>query len=371
MNSGTRINVVNIGLMIFSCIAAFIMPFEVFLFAYAFLGPLHYLTEISWLHDRQYFTKGKYDSIVLWVIGGIILLESLASRNGWDLPFDNAFGNKIIFLALTGSILMVFVKNAYIKVFGLFFILFIAQGIFKGDPRDNFAFFIGALLPTLVHVFVFTGFFILYGALKSRSQSGLISFIVFIVCPILLFILFKDRTFIEVTKYGKDSYQAAGEGFFTTNREFLEKLFHIDFPQLKDAAGNLLYYELPDGSQMAASDYTNAPQVVFHSQAGILLMRFIAFAYTYHYLNWFSKTEIIKWHKVPKARFIGVIILWIVSLVLYGVNYALGLRWLYFLSFCHVLLEFPLNVVSITGIYKEAVSIASNGFKLMPSVAKK
>jgi hypothetical protein len=371
MNSGTRINVVNIGLMIFSCIAAFIMPFEVFLFAYAFLGPLHYLTEISWLHDRQYFTKGKYDSIVLWVIGGIILLESLASRNGWDLPFDNAFGNKIIFLALTGSILMVFVKNAYIKVFGLFFILFIAQGIFKGDPRDNFAFFIGALLPTLVHVFVFTGFFILYGALKSRSQSGLISFIVFIVCPILLFILFKDRTFIEVTKYGKDSYQAAGEGFFTTNREFLEKLFHIDFPQLKDAAGNLLYYELPDGSQMAASDYTNAPQVVFHSQAGILLMRFIAFAYTYHYLNWFSKTEIIKWHKVPKARFIGVIILWIVSLVLYGVNYALGLRWLYFLSFCHVLLEFPLNVVSITGIYKEAVSIASNGFKLVPSVAKK
>ena len=45
-----------------SCIAAFIMPFEVFLFAYAFMGPLHYLTEISWLHDRQYFAKGKYDS---------------------------------------------------------------------------------------------------------------------------------------------------------------------------------------------------------------------------------------------------------------------------------------------------------------------
>ena len=31
-----------------------------FLFAYAFLGPLHYLTEISWLHDRQYFAKGKF-----------------------------------------------------------------------------------------------------------------------------------------------------------------------------------------------------------------------------------------------------------------------------------------------------------------------
>ena len=81
MNQAAKINVVNIGLMIFSCIAAFIMPFEVFLFAYAVMGPLHYLTEISWLHDRQYFTKGKYDSIVLWIIGGIILLESLAYRN--------------------------------------------------------------------------------------------------------------------------------------------------------------------------------------------------------------------------------------------------------------------------------------------------
>jgi hypothetical protein len=371
MNSGTRINVVNIGLMIFSCIAAFIMPFEVFLFAYAFLGPLHYLTEISWLHDRQYFTKGKYDSIVLWIIGIIILLESIAYKNHWNWPFDSAFGNKIIFVAFTGSLLMIFVKNAYVKVFGLLFILFVAQGIFKVNERDGLAFFIGALLPTLVHVFVFTGFFILYGALKSRSQSGLISFVVFIVCPILLFTLFRDKSFIEITKYGQDSYKAGGEGFFDTNLSFLTTIFHVDFPQMKDAAGNLLYYDNGDGTQVAAQDFSNAAQVVFHSQTGILLMRFIAFAYTYHYLNWFSKTEIIKWHKVPKARFIGVIILWVVSLVLYGVNYALGLRWLYFLSFCHVLLEFPLNMVSITGIAKEGYTIATKGFKLMPSVAKK
>ncbi len=357
--------------MIFSCIAAFIMPFEVFLFAYAVLGPLHYLTEISWLHDRQYFTKGKYDSIVLWFIGVIILLESVAYKNHWNWPFDSAFGNKIIFVALTGSLLMVFVKNAYIKVFGLLFILFIAQGIFKANERDGLAFFIGALLPTLVHVFVFTGFFILYGALKSRSQSGLISFVVFIVCPILLFTLFRDKSFIEVTKYGQDSYKAGGEGFFDTNLSFLTTIFHVNFPQMKDAAGNLLYYDNGDGTQLAAQDFSNAAQVVFHSQIGILLMRFIAFAYTYHYLNWFSKTEIIKWHKVPKARFIAVLILWVVSLVLYGFNYALGLRWLYFLSFCHVLLEFPLNMVSITGIAKEGYTIATKGFKLLPTLAKK
>ena len=355
-----RINVLNIGLMLISCIAAFIMPFEVFLFAYAVLGPLHYLTEISWLHDRQYFTKGKKDHIVLWLIGVLIVLESFAYRHHWNWPFESDFGNKIIFVALAGSLLMVFVENVLFKVFGLLFVLLISNVIFQPDQRDGFAFFIGALLPTLVHVYVFTGFFILFGALKSRNKTGLISFVVFIVCPILLFVLFQNKSFIGITQYGQESYKAGGDGFFNTNLAFLQEFFGINFPQMKDAAGNLLYYE---GSERPALDYSNAANIVFHSQAGILLMRFIAFAYTYHYLNWFSKTEIIRWHKVPKIRFAAVIVLWIVSLILYGYNYSMGLRWLYFLSFCHVLLEFPLNMVSITGIGKELLVISKTGFK--------
>jgi hypothetical protein len=361
-----RINGVNIGLMLLSCAAAFIMPFEVFLFAYAVMGPLHYLTEISWLHDRQYFTKGKYDNIVLWVIGVIILLESIAYRNHWNWPFSSDFGNKIIFVALAGSLLMVFVKNVFIKVFGLLFVLVISNMIFQPDKRDGLAFFIGALVPTLVHVYLFTGFFMLYGALKTRSKSGLWSVVVFVICPILLYALFQEKTFVPVSKYGMDSYQAGGEGFFNTNLSFLQEMFGVQFPQLKDAAGNLQFYE----NGVPALDYSNAANVVFHSQAGILLMRFIAFAYTYHYLNWFSKTEVIRWHKVPKARFVAVIILWVVSLILYGVNYSLGLRWLYFLSFCHVLLEFPLNVVSVTGIGKELMTISKTGFKPVLARAK-
>jgi len=50
-----RINYLNIGLMLASCVLAFALPFELFLLAYAVLGPLHYLTEISWIHDRKYF----------------------------------------------------------------------------------------------------------------------------------------------------------------------------------------------------------------------------------------------------------------------------------------------------------------------------
>jgi len=79
-------------------------------------------------------------------------------------------------------------------------------------------------------------------------------------------------------------------------------------------------------------------------------MRFIAFAYTYHYLNWFSKTRVIQWHKVPKMRFALVVLIWLISVGLYMYEYIVGLQWLLFLSFMHVLLELPLNFVSIIGI---------------------
>ena len=76
LTKDAKINYLNIGLMILSAGLSFFLPFETFLIAYAFLGPLHYLTEISWLHDRQYFSTGKYDYIVLLIIG--ILLSFAA-----------------------------------------------------------------------------------------------------------------------------------------------------------------------------------------------------------------------------------------------------------------------------------------------------
>lgn len=54
---------------------------------------------------------------------------------------------------------------------------------------------------------------------------------------------------------------------------------------------------------------------------------------------------------------------WIASSVFYTYDYSLGLSLLFFLSFSHVLLEFPLNIVSIVGIGTESLSIFKNGFK--------
>ena len=113
------------------------------------MGALHYLTEISWLHDRQYFTKGKYDHIVMWAIGALILFENIAYKYDWNWPLGSNFGNKIIFVALAGALLMVFVKNAIVKIVGLLLILLISNVIFQPDKRDGFAFFIGALVHTI------------------------------------------------------------------------------------------------------------------------------------------------------------------------------------------------------------------------------
>ena len=98
-------------------------------------------------------------------------------------------------------------------------------------------------------------------------------------------------------------------------------------------------------------------ETLFQSAVGLSIARFIAFAYTYHYLNWFSKTEVIKWHQVPAKWLATVIALWILSVVLYLYDYKTGLMALYFLSMLHVFLEFPLNYRSVIGIGEELADI--------------
>src|SRR5258707_3678650 len=46
---------VHLGLMLSAVAVTYLVPFELLLLSYVILGPAHYLTEISWLHDRKYF----------------------------------------------------------------------------------------------------------------------------------------------------------------------------------------------------------------------------------------------------------------------------------------------------------------------------
>jgi hypothetical protein len=248
----------------------------------------------------------------------------------------------------------------------------------------------------------------LYGALKSRSKTGLISVATFIIIPIILvFYTPVNPKTNFLSDFGKKAYYADGDGFFYTNVSILDHFKLIDEPLLtnKQYLDSVVNKKSADNQIPVAeraritdslknklaenfivpnqeSEYYNKPipvkfaipintkeyywNSIFFSTFGIMLMRFIAFAYLYHYLNWFSKTEVIRWHKVPKIRFALVIGLWLTACGLYAYDYALGLSFLFFLSFSHVLLEFPLNIVSIVGIGKETLSIVKNGFTLTP-----
>ena len=363
-----KINYLNIGLMFLSMIAAFVMPFEVFLFAYAFLGPLHYLTEISWLHDRKYFSTGKYDFLILLGVGCLLGYSDIAQTYDFHSSFTQMFfelnlGDKLILLAFISSLLFILVKNVLVKGVLIVILFGFIDGWFApnytnafGDEvfKPNYATFaMTSLLPTLFHVYLFTGLFMLFGALKSRSKTGLLSVACFVAVPFVLIYVLPNTTLFEITTYGKDSYFAEGNGFYNLNFQILKEFELADMPV---ESGFTDVFDRP------YVDPLKAFPVIFYSTPGVLLMRFIAFAYLYHYLNWFSKTEIIRWHKVPKIRFIAVLLIWIAACVVYLIDYGLGLTFLFFLSFTHVLLEFPLNMMSIVGIGKESVAIMKGGF---------
>jgi hypothetical protein len=49
----------NSLLVIITFALAIAIPFELFLFAYAFIGPIRYLSEIAWLDKKNYFINSK------------------------------------------------------------------------------------------------------------------------------------------------------------------------------------------------------------------------------------------------------------------------------------------------------------------------
>ena len=433
-----KINYANIGLMLITAVLAYFYPFETFLLAYAYLGPLHYLTEISWLHDRNYYAKGKYDFIVLLLVGILLSYAAFAKDFGVSVEVYDYFVkmnlfDKLLVFALFSAVLFALVKNLIVKIVAILFLYVFVSGWLSPDNATSNAesttvFALTSLVPTLIHVYLFTGLFMLFGSLKTRSVSGMWQMVGFVTVPLLLVFALPVDPKAPISEFGKNAHYAKGDGFYATNISIMDHFNLINDPvytnadfvsfvkkkDFKDANAqyNFITKENLNGLVDSLSkipnkaylinkqplnpnfqvdnilllfskegmldEYQMKPipaklftgfslekyaSIVYNSTIGIMLMRFIAFAYLYHYLNWFSKTEIIRWHQVPKLRFAAVILLWVVASVFYAYDYSLGLSLLFFLSFSHVLLEFPLNIISIVGIGKESMSIMKNGFK--------
>jgi hypothetical protein len=306
--------------MLLSAVLAFILPFELFLFSYAVLGPLHYLTEIGWLHKKNYFTKGKYDFVFLSVLCVLVFYFSYVNptKNQTIIP-------NLILYAILLALIFVFVKdNLYRIVLAVLAVI----GISVSKMGFDYVIWVGIFLPTIIHVFIFTWAFMFYGVLKNKSFSGYLSIIALILIGVSFFVIKAPGLQYEVSAYVGKSYEL----FYLLNK-FLIEFFGLE------------------------TTLTSERALVYATNAGFIVMRFIAFAYTYHYLNWFSKTSVIQWHKVPKKTLYITLVLWVFSVVLYVIDYNIGLKALYFLSFLHVFLEFPLNITSFQGIIKSVIPV--------------
>lgn len=284
--------------MLVAAAVATVLPFELFLFAYAVLGPAHYLTQISWLHDRKYFTTGKYDFVLLVLLTLPAAFQFIFGP--WQ-PTSVNWNGIFAFVALLAAVGMAYFKRGFHKVvLGVVAALCAAYICRVAD----IALFFSLFVPTLIHVYIFTGAFILYGTLKTQSVSGWLSLAVFVLCGAFFFVF--D---IPNWGYGATEYLRTSMGRLVVIPQEFIRLFGLS----------------PEWDSVVNT------------------MRFIAFAYTYHYLNWFSKTKVIRWHEIPRRRFILIALLYGSSVGIYAINYTWGISALFCLSLIHVFLEFPLN----------------------------
>lgn len=330
--------------MVGSAAMAYAFPFELFLFVYAVLGPLHYFTQISWLHDRGYYTKRKYDFLFLLAAAVIVtcgflfseffVLGCIGGPSGGDAAFYT-------FLAFMGALFFALLKNIPLRLAALVMVGGIGYLFGSSQPFDSI---FGMFLPTLIHTFIFTGLFILAGTLKGKSFSGLLSLFVFVAVGASFLFFHPAHAGYEVSDYVRNSF-----GFLDDHGVIQGPFYSMSYSIIQDF--HLHDFGKPFGTPAAFVKTIN--DYLYRDPKALALMSFIAFGYTYHYLNWFSKTSIIGWHEIPRARGVAILLLWAASLGLYAYDYSIGLNWLFFLSFAHVLLEFPLDHLTAIGIGRE------------------
>ncbi len=303
------IDQMNIALMLMACVAAYFLPFEILLFSYAFLEPAHYLTQLSWMHDRKYFTDHKW----LWVPATAIVI--LLMLLGYEAPLPQNLkeaSNYIIYsLAFAGAASLILIHSVPRQII-MACVLVTVLLVFKGI-MPAFALPLILLIPTVLHIYVFTGAFILHGAMKNDSLWGFLSFAVFAGCG-LFFLCVRPDPVVLLPSYSMNNVT-----FFDGPAAYLQ---------------NLLSFSGPLDS--------------------IAIFSFLGFAYTYHYLNWFSKVQVIQWNKIPRTRFAALCLVYCISIALYLYDFRTGFIALFFLSMLHVVLEFPLNALTFHSIGKTA-----------------
>jgi hypothetical protein len=281
----------HLVLMLAALGLTYVMPFELLVLAYVVLGPAHYATEISWLHDRKYFLAHRGPAVAL---AALAVVAALIDNASW-------FG----FLIWSAFVVCALASATRSTVQGIV-LLILACGLtaimFTRFPALAV---LGVLLPTLIHVSLFTLIFMSLGAWRARSAA--------------------QAALVGVYLLGIVAILAAPPSATTM------------IPHFADVARN---YFGTVGKALGAL-FGTGDIALDRRLTGLL-----AFVYIYHYLNWFIKADIIRWAEIPPARWLMVGAVSASSTALYFYDYALGFSVLLSLSLVHVVLEFPLNALA-------------------------
>jgi hypothetical protein len=287
-----KTDIAHVGLMVSALGLTYLVPFELLLLSYVVLGPAHYATEISWLHDRKYFLPRRGIAAGLAVMAIVAALIDNASWFGFVMwsafvgcavltATTTAFQSMLLFIAAIGLTAVMLANGASLAVLGI-------------------------LLPTLVHVSLFTLIFMTLGAYRSGEKTQWLIIALYLVAIALILIVPPTAATLI------PSFEKAGQDYFANVAPALGRLFGTPNLRLDTRLTSLL-----------------------------------AFVYTYHYLNWFIKAEVIHWNNMTKRRLALVGLASGASTALYFYDYALGFSVLLAFSLAHIVLEFPLNSLAL------------------------
>ncbi len=325
-----HVDYLNIGLILLSAILAFVFPIGLFIFAFVILGPLHYFTEINWLDQKQYFTTSK-NRIWFWIgftATCLIMFPKFyfyvsGAKTGQVFTFVLSFNqwtNAFIFLCLVAAVGFVVIQK---RVFWLLLLLPSIAIAYFLNSNTAYNQLLGMMIPTVIHVYLFTLIFMAYGAKKSKSTPGFVAVGVALFMPLLFAGATIDESTYLFSDWTKDLYVSG------------------NFHQSPVLTASLL--GIHDGKHF-----------FFYEAVAIKMMIFFSFIYMYHYLNWFSKTSLIQWHKTLTWKRSSIIVgLWALLLFVFYTDLRMGLLLAAFFSFLHVILEFPLNITSILGLVRK------------------
>jgi hypothetical protein len=192
MTTAAKIDLLNLVLIFLSLFISLIVPFELFLFSYAVLGPLHYITEINWLHQKDYFVK---DKRYIWILLGLTVSITLVSLfkylkmetffSGYLLSYSKWLINLLIVSSLFFSIGLVLFKESK-KILVSLIAAFILGWLFLKFIPFSFV-MIGVFLPTLIHVYLFTMLFMVFGVLKKPNVYGVLAIVILAFVPFFIF----------------------------------------------------------------------------------------------------------------------------------------------------------------------------------------